>query len=235
MRTILIHFLEMGLGKTLQTIALLGYLAAYKGIWGPHLIVVPTSVILNWETELKRFCPALKVLTYYGSAKRRRELRTGWTKTNLYHVVITSYQLAVQDSFAFKRKRWYYLVLDEAQNIKNFQSQRWQTLINFNSQRRLLLTGTPLQNSLMELWSLLHFLMPHIFRSRKEFSYWFANPMNNLIEGSSSQNDSVVGRLHGIIRPFVLRRLKKDVETQMPGKFEHIIKCQLSRRQVWFC
>lgn len=220
------------MGKTLQTISLFSYLASYKGIWGPHLVVVPTSVIVNWETELKRFCPALKVLCYYGPAKRRKELRTGWTKSNWYHVVITSYQLAVQDAFAFKRKRWYYMVLDEAQNIKNFQSQRWQTLINFNTQRRLLLTGTPLQNNLMELWSLLHFLMPYIFRSRKEFSYWFANPMNDMIEGSGAKNNDVVSRLHGIIRPFVLRRLKKDVEKQMPGKFEHIVKCQLSRRQV---
>jgi SNF2 family DNA or RNA helicase len=257
-------FLEMGLGKTLQTISLLAYLASYKGIWGPHLVIVPTSVIINWETEMKvsciissmvvefvrqthslttpcpyglnlhvkRFCPGMKVLCYYGSAKRRKELRTGWTQSNWYHVVITSYQLAVQDAFAFKRKKWYYLILDEAQNIKNFQSQRWQTLINFNTQRRLLLTGTPLQNSLMELWSLLHFLMPYIFRSRKEFSYWFSNPMNNIIEGSSDQNEEVIQRLHGIIRPFVLRRLKKDVETQMPGKFEHVVRCQLSRRQM---
>lgn len=172
------------------------------------------------------------MLCYYGSAKRRKELRTGWTRSNWYHVVITSYQLAVQDAFAFKRKKWYYLILDEAQNIKNFQSQRWQTLINFNTQRRLLLTGTPLQNSLMELWSLLHFLMPYIFKSRKEFSYWFSNPMNNIIEGTPNRNDDVINRLHGIIRPFVLRRLKKDVETQMPGKFEHIVKCQLSRRQM---
>ena len=222
----------MGLGKTLQTIALLAYLASYKGIWGPHLVVVPTSVIINWEKELKRFCPGFKVLCYYGNAKRRKELRTGWTKANWYHVVITSYQLAVQDAFAFKRKKWYYLILDEAQNIKNFQSQRWQTLINFNTQRRLLLTGTPLQNSLMELWSLLHFLMPFIFKSRKEFSYWFSNPMNNIIEGTANRNDDVIKRLHGIIRPFILRRLKKDVETQMPGKYEHIVKCQLSRRQM---
>ena len=79
---------------------------------------------------------------------------------------------------------------------------------------------------------MLHFLMPLIFRSRKEFSYWFANPMTSMIEGGSDQNEDVVNRLHGIIRPFVLRRLKKDVETQLPGKFEHIVKCQLSRRQV---
>jgi SNF2 family DNA or RNA helicase len=151
----------------------------------------------------------------------------------VYHVVITSYQLAVQDAFAFKRKRWYYLVLDEAQNIKNFQSQRWQTLISFNTQRRLLLSGTPLQNTLLELWSLLHFLMPYIFRSRKEFSYWFANPMTSMIEGTSDHNSDVIQRLHGILRPFILRRLKKDVETQMPGKFEHVLKCQLSRRQMY--
>jgi SNF2 family DNA or RNA helicase len=212
---------------------LLSYLACYKGIWGPHLIIVPTSCLVNWESEIKRFCPAFKVLTYYGSAKRRKELRVGWTKPNWNHIVVTSYQLAVQDAFAFRRKKWYYLILDEAHNIKNFQSQRWQTLVNFNTQRRLLLTGTPLQNNLMELWSLLHFLMPHIFRSRKEFSYWFSNPMNNIIEGNSARNDDLIGRLHGIIRPFVLRRLKKDVEQQMPGKYEHIVKCQLSRRQMF--
>jgi E1A-binding protein p400 len=121
----------------------------------------------------------------------------------------------------------------QAHNIKNFESQRWQTLINFNTQRRLLLTGTPLQNNLMELWSLLHFLMPHVFRDRKEFSYWFSNPMDNIIEGNARRNDDLINRLHGIIRPFVLRRLKKDVETQLPGKFEHIVKCQLSRRQMF--
>ncbi|KAL7499866.1 hypothetical protein ACHAWT_007886 [Skeletonema menzelii] len=224
---------EMGLGKTLQTISMLAYLASYKGIWGPHLIIVPTSCLVNWEVEFKRFCPGLKVLCYYGNAKRRKELRVGWTKSNMHHVIITSYQLAVQDSFAFKRKKWYYLILDEAHNIKNFESQRWQTLINFNTQRRLLLTGTPLQNNLMELWSLLHFLMPHVFRDRKEFSYWFSNPMDNIIEGNARRNDDLINRLHGIIRPFVLRRLKKDVETQLPGKFEHIVKCQLSRRQMF--
>lgn len=108
-----------GLGKTLQTISLLAYLACYHGIWGPHLIIVPTSCIVNWETELKRFCPGLKVLTYYGCAKRRKELRTGWTKMNWYHIVVTSYQLVVQDSFAFKRKKWYYMILDEG-TIINF-------------------------------------------------------------------------------------------------------------------
>jgi len=82
---------EMGLGKTIQTISLLAYLACYRGIWGPHLIVVPTSCIVNWETELKKWCPAFKVLTYYGSKKQRADLRVGWTKPNAFHVCVTSY------------------------------------------------------------------------------------------------------------------------------------------------
>ena len=155
------------------------------------------------------------MLTYYGSAKQGKDLRVGWTKLNSFHVCITSYQLIVQDAVSFRRKKWYYLILDEAHNIKNFKSQRWQTLLNFNSQRRLLLTGTPLQNNLMELWSLMHFLMPHIFRSRREFSYWFSNPLSNMVEGNRTINDDLIKRLHGVMRPFILRRLKKDVEKQV--------------------
>ncbi|KAL4174950.1 hypothetical protein KRP22_006878 [Phytophthora ramorum] len=157
---------EMGLGKTIQTITLLAHLACAQGLWGPHLIVVPTSCLVNWEMEFKRWCPAFKVLTYFGSAKRRKELRQGWSKQNAFQVCITSYQLVVQDAHCFKRKKWYYLILDEAHNIKNWKSLRWQTLLTFSSQRRLLLTGTPLQNNLLELWALMHFLMPHVFASQ---------------------------------------------------------------------
>ncbi|EGB03975.1 hypothetical protein AURANDRAFT_55360, partial [Aureococcus anophagefferens] len=222
---------EMGLGKTLQTISLLAHLAAHKGLWGPHLVVVPTSCLVNWESELKRFCPGFKIVTYYGAAKARKQLRTGWSKASAVHVVVTSYQLAVQDASIFRRKKFYYLILDEAHNIKNFDSRRWRTLLAFQAQRRLLLTGTPLQNSLMELWSLMHFLMPHIFRSRHEFSYWFANPLQGAVEGKSKMSEELVRRLHSIMRPFVLRRLKKDVAKQLPGKFEHDVPCRLSRRQ----
>ncbi|RQM20178.1 hypothetical protein B5M09_010086 [Aphanomyces astaci] len=203
---------EMGLGKTIQTISLLAALAT-EGLWGPHLVIVPTSCILNWEMEFKRWCPGFKVMTYYGSAKRRKEL--GWSKVNAFQVCITSYQLVVADAPCFKRKKWYYLILDEAHNIKNWKSQRWQTLLTFNTQRRLLLTGTPLQNNLMELWALMHFLMPHLFRSRAQFSHWFSTPMNAMVEGEAAVNDQLVSRLHNIIRPFVLRRLKKDVAKQM--------------------
>jgi len=132
---------------------------------------------------------------------------------------------------AFRRKKWKYFILDEAQNIKNFKSQRWQTLLNFHSQRRLLLTGTPLQNNLMELWSLMHFLMPHVFQSHREFKEWFSNPLTGMVEGSREYNEQLVRRLHKVLRPFLLRRLKADVEKQMPKKYEHVVMCRLSKRQ----
>lgn len=222
---------EMGLGKTIQTIALLAHLASERFIWGPHLIVVPTSTLLNWETEFRKWAPAFKIVTYYGSAKARKAKRVGWSKPNAFHVCITSYQLVVQDASVFRRKKWFYLILDEAHYIKNFQSQRWQTLLHFASKRRLLLTGTPLQNSLMELWSLMHFLMPHLFRSQSEFRYWFSTPLTAQVEGGARVNSQLVRRLHSVLRPFVLRRLKADVAKQMPGKYEHVVKCRLSRRQ----
>lgn len=222
---------EMGLGKTIQTIALFSYLACERGIWGPHLIVVPTSIVINWEMELKKWCPALKVLTYFGSQKERKQKRVGWSKFNSFNVCITSYKLVVQDQFAFKRKQWYYLVLDEAQHIKNFHSQRWQVLLKFNSKRRLLLSGTPLQNDVMELWSLLHFLMPKLFSSHQDFHSWFSSPFNTAIVQNTDFSLNIIRRLHSILRPFLLRRMKKDVEKQLPDKIEHIVFCPLSRRQ----
>eukprot|EP01018_Ginkgo_biloba_P038739 Gb_04358 [translate_table: standard] len=222
---------EMGLGKTIMTISLLAHLACEKGIWGPHLIVVPTSVMLNWETEFMKWCPAFKILTYFGSAKERKVKRQGWSKPNSFHVCITTYRLVIQDAKAFKRKKWKYLILDEAHLIKNWKSQRWQTLLNFNSKRRILLTGTPLQNDLMELWSLMHFLMPHVFQSHQEFKDWFSNPITGMVEGQDQVNKEVVDRLHNVLRPFILRRLKRDVEKQLPKKYEHVICCRLSRRQ----
>ena len=158
---------EMGLGKTIQTISLLAHLACDGGDWGPHLIIVPTSVLLNWDLEFKKFLPGFKVITYYGSQNERKERRKGWSAPNAMNVCITSYNLAVQDHRVFKRIKWKYLILDEAHNIKNWMSQRWQTLLSFKSSNRLLLTGTPLQNNLLELWALLHFLMPDLFDSRK--------------------------------------------------------------------
>ncbi|KAK9386762.1 SNF2 family N-terminal domain-containing protein [Lipomyces mesembrius] len=236
---------EMGLGKTIQTISLLSYLACEKEIWGPHLIVVPTSVMLNWEMEFKRFAPGFRILTYYGNPAQRKEKRRGWNNDDSWDVCITSYQLVIHDQNAFRRKQWQYMILDEAHNIKNFRSQRWQALLNFKAKRRLLLTGTPLQNNLIELWSLLYFLMPSSkgassvmangFASLSDFQDWFSHPVDKLIEGNYSREDdearNTISKLHKVLRPYLLRRLKADVEKQMPAKYEHIVYCKLSKRQ----
>lgn len=245
---------EMGLGKTIQTISLLSYLACEHHIWGPHLIVVPTSVMLNWEMEFKKFAPGFKVLTYYGSPQERARKRKGWNKMDAFHVCITSYQLVVHDHSSFKRRRWRYMILDEAHNIKNFRSTRWKSLLNFNTENRLLLTGTPLQNNLMELWSLLYFLMPSSkvdqmmpegFANFEDFQQWFGKPVDKILEKTNTgdiidenvtskldkDTRDTVARLHQVLRPYLLRRLKKDVEKQMPGKYEHIVYCRLSKRQ----
>ncbi|KAH9888412.1 SNF2 family N-terminal domain-containing protein [Cubamyces lactineus] len=225
---------EMGLGKTIQTIALLAHLACDRGIWGPHLIIVPTSVLLNWEMEFKKFLPGFKVLSYHGNTKQRKELRQGWYNKYHFNVCITSYTLASRDAHVFKRKRWYYMILDEAHMIKNFKSQRWNTLLMFRSFRRLLLTGTPLQNNLTELWALLQFLMSGTdFANLKEFGEWFANPLEKAIELGAIDDETQqrVSKLHTVLRPYLLRRLKRDVEKELPQKFEHIVMCPLSKRQ----
>lgn len=231
---------EMGLGKTIQTIALLAHLAVEKEIWGPHLVVVPTSVMLNWEMEFKKFCPGFKILTYYGTIEERKVKRRGWSDGR-WNVVVTSYQLILQDAPAFKRVPWYYMILDEAHNIKNFQTQRWQTMLTFRTERRLLLTGTPLQNNLQELWSLLFFLMPSGddghggFAGLQSFNTAMSRPTNQILEQGRQELDAeaqaVVKQLHSILRPYLLRRLKNEVEKQMPSKYEHVVYCRLSKRQ----
>ncbi|KAI1338666.1 SNF2 family N-terminal domain-containing protein [Xylariaceae sp. FL0016] len=231
---------EMGLGKTIQTIALLAHLACHHEVWGPHLVIVPTSVMLNWEMEFKKWCPGFKVLSYYGSIEERRRKRQGWKTDDIWNVCITSYQIVLQDQQVFKRRQWHYLILDEAHNIKNFKSKRWQTLLGFNTQARLLLTGTPLQNNLTELWSLLFFLMPSEngvggFADLAEFQDWFRKPESQILESGREQMDdearAIIAKLHKVLRPYLLRRLKADVEKQMPAKYEHVEFCRLSRRQ----
>jgi helicase SWR1 len=231
---------EMGLGKTIQTIALLAHLACYHHVWGPHLIIVPTSVMLNWEMEFKKWCPGFKILTYYGNQEERKRKRQGWTNDDVWNVCITSYQMVLQDQQVFRRRRWHYMILDEAHNIKNFKSQRWQTLLGFNTHSRLLLTGTPLQNNLTELWSLLYFLAPPEngeggFVDLKEFHNWFSRPESQILESGREQLDdearAIISKLHKVLRPYLLRRLKADVEKQMPAKYEHVEFCRLSKRQ----
>jgi helicase SWR1 len=232
---------EMGLGKTIQTISLLAHLAVHHGNWGPHLVVVPSSVILNWEIEFKKWCPGFKILTYYGDQEDRKRKREGWLNDDKWNVIITSYQLILKDHQAFKRRAWHYLILDEAHNIKNFKSQRWQVMLTFKTHSRLLLTGTPLQNNLKELWSLLYFLMPAGldgqggFADLERFLNSMKRPADQILDQGRQKLDEEaqqrVNKLHEVLRPFLLRRLKSEVEKQMPGKYEHVVYCRLSKRQ----
>ncbi|XP_059378485.1 E1A-binding protein p400-like isoform X2 [Carassius carassius] len=216
---------ETGLGKTVQTVAYFAHLACNQGIWGPHLVVVRTCKLLNWEMEFKRWCPGLKILLYLGSRRQRRHKRSRWCEPNSFHVCVTSYKLLLKDQSHFLRRRWRHLVLDEVQLIKNMTQKHWETIFNLKSQQRILLINTPLQNTLKELWTMIHFLLPGITHPYLNF------PIKPGTDQNQDYCHKLVIRLHRVIQPFILRRSKRDVEKQMPKKYEHILKCRLSKRQ----
>ncbi|KAH9298985.1 hypothetical protein KI387_030667, partial [Taxus chinensis] len=231
---------EMGLGKTIQAMAFLAHLAEEKNIWGPFLVVAPASVLNNWADEMSRFCPDLKTLPYWGGLQERSILRKNINPKRLYrreagfHILITSYQLLVTDEKYFRRVKWQYMVLDEAQAIKSSNSIRWKTLLSFNCRNRLLLTGTPIQNNMAELWALLHFIMPTLFDSHEQFNEWFSKGIENHAEHGGTLNEHQLNRLHAVLKPFMLRRVKKDVITEMSSKKEVTVNCKLSSRQEAF-
>ncbi|MBN3273312.1 INO80 ATPase, partial [Polyodon spathula] len=228
---------EMGLGKTVQSIALLAHLAERDNIWGPFLIISPASTLNNWHQEFTRFVPKFKVLPYWGNPHDRKVIRKFWSQKTLYtqdapfHVVITSYQLVVQDVKYFQRVKWQYMVLDEAQALKSSTSVRWKILLQFQCRNRLLLTGTPIQNTMAELWALLHFIMPTLFDSHEEFNEWFSRDIESHAENKSGIDENQLSRLHMILKPFMLRRIKKDVENELSDKIEILMYCQLTVRQ----
>ncbi|KAI0562688.1 DNA helicase [Gracilaria domingensis] len=228
---------EMGLGKTLQTISFLAYLCEKEDNWGPFLVVSPKATLHNWQQEVTKFCPPLKVLPYWGNKNDRNELRKYWSHKRMYRrdsefqVCITSYETLTMDEKYFNRVKWQYLVLDEAQAIKNSNSSRWRALLQFPCRNRLLLTGTPLQNKLSELWSLLHFIMPTIFDSHAEFADWFAKDIEGHAQNNRVLDASTLSRLRTLLDPFMLRRVKRDVESEMPPKTEVHLPCSLSARQ----
>ena len=229
---------EMGLGKTVQSISVMSYLAEKHNIWGPFLVIAPSSTLHNWQQEITRFVPDLKVLPYWGTAKDRKVLRKFWdrkhityTKESPFHVLVTSYQLVVQDTQYFQKIRWQYMILDEAQAIKSSQSSRWKSLLGFHCRNRLLLTGTPIQNNMQELWALLHFIMPSLFDSHDEFSDWFSKDIESHAQSNTKLNEDQLKRLHMILKPFMLRRIKKHVQKELGDKIEQDVFCDLTYRQ----
>ncbi len=192
----------------------------------------------NWQQEVSRFVPDFKVIPYWGSPQERKILRQFWSSKNLhrrdagFHLVITSYQLVITDFKYFNRQKWQYLILDEAQAIKSSASQRWKMLLEFKCRNRLLLSGTPIQNTMAELWSLLHFVMPTLFDNHEEFADWFSKDIESSAENKAKQVDEAqISRLHLILKPFMLRRVKKDVENELTDKLEVLVYCPLTIRQ----
>ena len=218
---------EMGLGKTLQTISFLGYLRFLCDITGPHLIVVPKTTLDNWRREFKRWIPEVDVLILQGQKDDRHELINERLIDEKFDVCITSYEMVLIEKSHLKKFAWEYIIVDEAHRIKNEQSALAQIIRIFNSRNRLLITGTPLQNNLHELWALLNFLLPDVFGDADAFDQWFS--------GQGQDEDVVVQQLHKVLRPFLLRRVKSDVEKDLLPKQELILYSGMSEMQIkWY-
>ncbi|KAH9312679.1 hypothetical protein KI387_027714, partial [Taxus chinensis] len=231
---------QMGLGKTVQTIGLLAHLKG-EGLHGPFLIVAPLSTLSNWVNEFNRFVPSMNALLYHGSKNERTELRIKHMPITVdpdptFPVVVTSYEVAMFDRRFFSRYEWMYLVVDEGHRLKNFDCKLLRELRSLSFKNTLLLTGTPLHNNLAELWSLLNFILPQIFTSVHEFESWF-NLSGRDVNGTPQEEINekrrvqVISKLHAILRPFLLRRLKEDVEKNLPLKKEIILYAQMTEHQ----
>ncbi|XP_063223834.1 chromatin-remodeling complex ATPase chain Iswi isoform X2 [Bacillus rossius redtenbacheri] len=219
---------EMGLGKTLQTISLLGYMKHYRSIPGPHIVIVPKSTLANWMNEFKKWVPSLRAVCLIGDQESRNVFIRDTLMPGNWDVCVTSYEMVIKEKSVFKKFNWRYMVIDEAHRIKNEKSKLSEIVREFKTTNRLLLTGTPLQNNLHELWSLLNFLLPEVFSSSDDFDAWFNT-------NSFLGDNSLVDRLHAVLRPFLLRRLKSEVEKKLKPKKEMKVYIGLSKMQrEWY-
>ncbi|KAG7192109.1 uncharacterized protein KQ657_002471 [Scheffersomyces spartinae] len=217
---------EMGLGKTLQTISFLGYLRYFRNISGPHIVITPKSTLDNWAREFARWTPDVKVLVLQGDKEQRNELVLTKLMTCDFDVVIVSYEIVIKEKTHFKRFDWRYVIVDEAHRIKNEESLLSQIIRLFHSQNRLLITGTPLQNNLHELWALLNYILPDVFSESESFDSWFSN---------KDDEDNMVNQLHKVLKPFLLRRIKADVEKSLLPKQELNVYVKMSDMQKkWY-
>jgi len=206
---------EMGLGKTLQTISLTAQLKLQEPESPPCIVIVPKNTLSNWLKEFSKWAPTLRVFEFYGSLVERETLRPKVPRADTYDVLVTTYEIVMAEKMILKGVHWNYLVIDEAHRIKNEKSVLSQIVRIFHTKHRLLLTGTPLQNNLQELWALLNFLMPQVFTSAQNFAEWF-----DLSNSTEDDREFMVKQLHRILRPFMLRRLKREVESKLPAKRE---------------
>ncbi|KAE9602017.1 putative DNA helicase chromatin remodeling SNF2 family [Lupinus albus] len=231
---------EMGLGKTVQVISLICYLMETKNDRGPFLVVVPSSVLPGWESEINFWAPSVHKIVYSGPPEERRRLFKERIVHQKFNVLLTTYEYLMNkhDRPKLSKIHWHYIIIDEGHRIKNASCKLNAELKHYQSSHRLLLTGTPLQNNLEELWALLNFLLPNIFNSSEDFSQWFNKPFESTGDNSAEEallseeeNLLIINRLHQVLRPFVLRRLKHKVENELPEKIERLIRCEASAYQ----
>lgn len=210
---------DMGLGKTLQTITLLTEVYVKKKVKDPSIIIMPKSLLFNWENELKKFSPGISFYTWYAGNRNLEEARNA-------NVILTTYAMLRNDIEVWKEEKFHYAILDESQAIKNLQSQLHRAVMLVNSSHRLALSGTPIENNLSELYALFRFLNPAMFGSAENFTKNYLNPIqkNNDLDATKA--------LRRKIYPFILRRLKKDVLKELPDKIEQTLYVEMSDQQA---
>lgn len=219
---------EMGLGKTLQTISLIGYIKHYQNNQAPCLVVVPKAVIQNWKGEFKKWVPSLKTILLIGNKDERAKQVEEELEPGDWDVCVTTYEVCILEKAAFRKFHFRYICIDEAHRLKNEKSKLSETIRTFDCRNRLLITGTPLQNNLHELWALLNYILPDVFGSDEDFGKWF----NSNEDGVQKE---MVTKLHTLLKPFMLRRLKADVEASLLPKKETKVYVGLSQMQrEWY-
>ncbi|CDW52651.1 lymphoid specific helicase [Trichuris trichiura] len=230
---------DMGLGKTVQCIAFLCDLIR-EGIVGPFCIVAPYATLDNWESEFKRFAPKVPVLIYHGTKDERKKMKQKFNQLQrvgsekCYPIIICNYEVVMTEKSLFKSIEWRYLILDEGHRIKNSDGVTRRLMKQLPSSGRLLLTGTPVQNNIEELWSLLNFVMPELFSDKEWFKEYFdfGCVMRSADTSAVEACKEIVERIHDILDPFILRRMKTDVEQQLPRKNEFVVYTPLSELQI---
>lgn len=235
---------EMGLGKTVQAIAMLKAISCHQEPSRHNfIVVVPLSTVSGWISAFEAWFPSADVILYHGTAVERQEKvsliqkSASKQKGSCSLVVLTTYEIAIRDKSYLSKWNWDVLVVDEAHRLKNNQGRLFRVLNDLSCDFKVLMTGTPLQNDLEELWSLLNFILPDVFKSSSDFLEWFSSPFLTENVGAAhvsmteEEKGIVISRLQQIIHPFVLRRIKEDVLLELPKKIEKIVPCPLSSMQ----
>jgi len=217
---------EMGLGKTIQTVAFVKYLWHQFNFNGPMLVCVPLSTITAWQKEFDQWAPEMNCITYIGTAKSREVIREFECQNEdgelSFNVILTNYEMVSKDASFFQGMVWSNIIVDEAHRLKNDQSLLYRILVGMESYHRVLLTGTPLQNSLKELWCLLNYLQVDEIGTWDTFEAAY---------GTDQDKSNGYVKLHSLLKPYIIRRMKKDVEKSLPGKMEQILRVDMTVRQ----